>query len=236
MTRTKTSPLLTTRYGLCAPSPGDTPAARALQLYGEWAEQETDLLSGLVTDGHHVVEIGGDFGAHTLWLARAVGDTGAVHVIEPRRLPFQQLCANVALNQLPNVFTHHAWLGGADGTHELDGEAVRKATLDGLALPALHLLKINLAHALPDALAGAARTLRDHRPVLYARLSGLDAAEHEVDAIKALGYRAWSHTPPLFNPENHAGAVRNIFPGIVTCNVIAAHAESGIEFEACIEL
>jgi hypothetical protein len=38
MTRAKAPSLLTTRYGLCAPTPGDLPATRSLQLYGEWAE------------------------------------------------------------------------------------------------------------------------------------------------------------------------------------------------------
>lgn len=236
MTRTKTSPLLTTRYGVAAPIAGDTPAERSLQLYGEWAEHETDLLSGVVTDGHYVVEIGGEHGAHTLWLARAVGDTGAVHVVEPRRLPFQQLCANTALNQLVNVHTHHAWLGASDGIESLDGEVARRITLDQLQLPAMHLLKVNIPDVLPALLGGAMATLRDHRPLIYARLGGLASAEREVDAVKACGYRVWSHTPPVFNPENHAGTARNIFPGLLSCNIIAAHAESGMDFEGMPEL
>jgi hypothetical protein len=236
MTRAKTSPLLTIRYGIAAPTTSDSPAARSLQLYGEWAEQETDILSGAVTDGHYVVELGGEHAAHTLWLARAVGDTGVVHVVEPRRLPFQHLCANIALNQLGNVHTHHAWLGADAGVEELDDEPTRRSTLDSLGLPALHLLKVNLPGALPALLAGATQVLRQHHPLIYARLGGATSAEREVDAVKALGYRAWSHTPRLFNPENHAGESRNLFPGLVSCNLIAAHPESGMEFEDLTEL
>lgn len=236
MTRAKNPPLLTTRYGVAAPTTSDTPAARSLRLYGEWAEQETDILSGVVTDGHVVVEVGGEHGAHTLWLARAVGDTGVVHVVEPRRLPFQQLCANVALNQLGNVYTHHAWFGANTGVEDLDGEPTRRTTLDDLDLAAVHLLKVNLLDALPGLLAGAARALHEHRPLIYARLGGVASAEREVDAVKALGYRAWSHTPRLFNPDNHAGESRNVFPGLVSCNLIAAHPDSGMEFEDLTEL
>lgn len=236
MTRAKASPLLTTRYGIAAPNAGDTPAARALQLYGEWAEQETDLLSGVVTDGHHVLEVGGDHAAHTLWLALAVGDTGAVHVVEPRRLPFQQLCANIALNQLANVHTHHAYLGANEGNESLASETTRRVRLDSLALPALHLLKVNIPDVLEDLLKGAGATLVEHRPLVYARLGGPASAEREVDAVKALGYRVWSHTPALFNPDNHAGVARNMFPGLLSCNIVAAHPESGMDFDSLTEL
>ncbi|UPG96152.1 hypothetical protein [Luteibacter aegosomatissinici] len=236
MTRAKTSPLIATRYGFAAPTTSDNPVARSLQLYGEWAESETDLLSGVVTDGHHVVEVGGDHAAHTLWLAQAVGDAGAVHVIEPQRLPFQQLCANVALNQLANVHTHHAWPGASDGTKALSNESTRRMRLDELALPALHLLKVNLPDVLEDLLKGASTTMAEHHPLIYARLGGPANAEREVDAIKALGYRVWSHAPLLFNPENHAGATRNLFPGLLSCNIIAAHAEGGMEFDTLTEL
>ncbi|QWT21173.1 FkbM family methyltransferase [Bacillus sp. NP157] len=236
MTRATASPLLTTRYGIAAPAPGNALVARSLALYGEWAERETDLLSGLVTDGHHVVEIGGDHGAHTLWLARAVGDSGAVHAFEPSRLGFQQLCANVALNQLPNVHAHQAWAGRAKHGIEADGAPVRCLAIDDLALPALHLLKVNLANALVDALVSASQVIKTHAPLVYARLSGPTEAESEVAALKALDYRVWSHAPMLYNADNHAGAARNIFPGIVASNVIAASAASGVEFEGLVEV
>jgi len=234
---TSTSPLhptptlWQTRYGIASATATDTPVARSLALYGEWAEQETDLLSGLLEEGHSVLECGGDLAAHTLWMAHAVGPTGRIHVAEPDRRRFQQLCANVALNQLDNVFAHPVWLGASTGEHRMaTGEPVRSATIDSLRLDTVHLLKFNLADALEGALAGAAETLREHRPLLYARLSGLEQARQEVEAIKAWGYRVWSHLPYLFNADNHAGVERNIFPGVVLQNVIAAPADSHFEF------
>jgi len=211
MTRAKASPLLTTRYGIAAPNASDTPAARALQLYGEWAEQETDLLSGVVTDGHHVLEVGGDHAAHTLWLALAVGDTGAVHVVEPRRLPFQQLCANIALNQLANVHTHHAYLGANDGNEGLASETTRRIRLDSLALPALHLLKVNIPDVLEDLLKGAGATLVEHRPLVYARLGGPASAEREVDAVKAWAIGSGRTHPPCSTQITTRGSPATCF-------------------------
>jgi hypothetical protein len=231
------APLWNTRYGIAAAVATDNVIARSLQLYGEWAEHETNLLSGLVDEGHSVLEFGGDFAAHTLWIAHAVGAAGQVHVVEPRRLRFQQLCANVALNQLDNVFTHPAWLDRSMGEHVLDQkESVRSITIDSLRLEAIHLMKFNLADSLIGALTGAAETLRKHRPLLYVRLSGLDHAEGEVAFIRSLGYRVWSHVPYLYNSDNHAGIETNIFPGIVQQNAIAAPADSHFDFGDRLEL
>ena len=231
------SPFWHTRYGIAAAVATDNVVTRSLQLYGEWAEHETNLLSGLVEEGQTVLEFGGDFAAHALWMAHAVGPHGQVHVVEPRRIRFQQLCANVALNRLDNVFAHPAWLGRSAGQRTLDNkETVRAITIDSLQLEAVHLMKFNLADTLVDALAGASETLRVHRPLLYVRLSGMDQAAAEIASVKALGYRVWSHLPYLYNSDNHAGVENNIFPGIVQQNAIAAPADSHFEFDDRLEL
>ena len=242
------SRLWSTRYGMMAGIPASSPVARSLQRYGEWAEQELNLLSGLIEEGQSVLEFGGEYGAHTLWFAQAVGEKGKVHVAEPRRLPFQQLCANVAINQLTNVYTHSHWLGRADAqvflsslsggvvAHGEEDETVNTVTLDSLDLQSLDLLKINLPGSLVDLLLGAAETIRKHRPIIYYRLSGIEQVEAEVQAIKELGYRCWSHTPYLYNADNHAGESGNIFPGCVQQNVIASPVESRFELEQRYEL
>ncbi|MDF4004259.1 class I SAM-dependent methyltransferase [Luteibacter sahnii] len=230
--------LLATRYGVAAVV-GSDPAARSLEIYGEWAEHETDLLSGLLDEGNTVLEVGGDYAAHAMWMSPAVGATGQIHVVEPHRLRFQRLCANLALNGLDNVFAHPLWLGrDADATLAAAREpgSVRTATLDSLALDRLHLLKVNLPHALVDAIASGEATLRRHRPLIYARLSGLNESAGEIAAIKALGYRVWSHLPFLFNVDNHAGAEDNLFPGIVHQNVIAAPLEGRFDCTGRTEL
>ncbi|MGC1548060.1 MAG: FkbM family methyltransferase [Rhodanobacter sp.] len=240
--------LWNTRYGLTTAVPLDSSAARSLQLYGEWAEQEIDLLSSLIQDGQSVLEFGGDYGAHALWLGLAVGETGQVHVAEPRRLLFQQMCANVALNGLTNVYTHARWLGRCKGQAALSSlpgntvhktnndEIVNTLTVDELELDALHLMKINVPGSMIDLLAGAAETVRKYRPIIYARLAGIEHAEAEIQALKDLGYRCWSHVPYLYNSNNHAEQTSNIFPGCVSQNVIASPVEGRFELEARHEL
>ena len=236
--------LWNTRYGSSIILPLDSPAARSLQLYGEWAEQEIDLLSGIVQESQTILEFGGDYGAHALWLAQAVGPQGQVHIAEPNRIAFQQTCANAALNGLANVYAHARWLGRSKGEANLASlagktvgdEMVTITSVDELDLEALHLIKVNVAGSLIDLLAGASETIRKYRPTVYARLAGIDRAEAEVQALKDLGYRCWSHVPYLYNTDNYAESSTNIFPGCVMQNVIASPVEGRFELETRREL
>lgn len=241
-------PLLwTVRYGVISAIASQHPAARSLQIYGEWAEAEIDLLSSVLQERQTVLQFGGEYGAHTLWLARVVGDAGKVYVAEPARIGFQQLCATAALNSLTNVYTLHQWLGrtsapttlsklagGASLKCETD-ETVRPIAVDDLGLDALNLLKINVTGSTIPLLEGAVETVRKHRPVIYARLEP-EQALAEVRAIKELGYRCWSHAPHMYNPGNILGQHDNVFPGRVLQNVIAMPVEGGTTFEQLMEI
>jgi len=238
----------TTRYGLVKSIDATNPAARSLKQYGEWAEKEIDLLGSWIQEGQHVLEVGGEYGSHTLWLAQAVGSSGQVHVAEPCRLAFQLLCANVAINGLDNVYTHARWLGRAEQEVAATDvpcalmhgaqpdERFQVTTVDALDLGRMDLLKSNVPGALLDLLAGATETLRRCRPLIYARLTGITRAEEEVRAIKELGYRCWSHTPHLYNAGNFNKEGNNIFPGCVWQNVIAAPTEGRFELDPSNEL
>jgi len=230
-----------TRYGVMSAVSAKSLTIRSLSQLGEWMEQELDLLSTFVEEGQTVVEFGADYGAHTLWLSRAVGAQGEVHTAEPRRLEFQQLCANLALNGLTNVHTLPVWLGRhANNAQLVDllpnigssaNERVRVTSVDGLGLEALHLLKVNQPGTIEGVLSGADETVRKHRPVIYLRLGTLEQSMNEVRAIKDLGYRCWSHLPYLFNKNNYADHTDNLFSGRVFQNVIAAPIEGRLSFD-----
>lgn len=230
-----------TRYGVMNAVSDNNLTVRSLSQLGEWMEQELDLLSSFVEEGQTVVEVGADYGAHTLWLSRAVGAQGEVHTAEPRRLAFQQLCANLALNGLVNVHTLPVWLGRQSGNAQLGdlmptlaasaNERVRTATIDSLGLEALHLLKVNQPGAIESVLDGADDAVRKFRPVIYMRLGDAEQSIAEVKAIRDLGYRCWSHLPYLFNKGNYAEQTDNIFPGRVYQNVIATPIEGRLTFD-----
>lgn len=235
------------KHGVVASVPQHCRVGQSVRLYGEWLEQELELLGRVVAAGHTVLEFGGDYGVQTLWLARAVGEQGTVHVAEPRRLHAQTAAANLALNAIDNGHVHPFWLGRAGGMLWLEDsgashdagvdQRVRSQALDQLPLAALHLLKINFPGALGAVLHGGGDVLRRLRPVVYFRLGQrAEAATQDIATLKAHGYRCWSHLPYLYSPTNHAGSQQNIFPGWVSRNIIAAPVEQGRVFDSLSEV
>jgi FkbM family methyltransferase len=235
-------PLWSTRYGLILANQSDSPLARSLKSYGEWVEQELDIIGALIQEGQVVLEYGAELGAHALWLSKMVGDEGQVHVVEPRRLDHIALCSSLALNRLRNVYPLHARLGASNGDVELaetsgqPPEATRQVALDSLKLDKLHLIKVSQSGELMDMLSGAEKTMRDQQPAIYFRLASADMATKEIAALKARNYRCWSHLPYLYNADNFCGNTTNIFPGWVSQNIIAVHRDKAVDLSHLPEL
>ncbi len=121
--------LKTCRHGTMLFNFNDIYIGRSLDLYGEWTEGEVELFQQLIYPGNHVVEAGANVGAHTLFLANAVGPTGHVLAVEPQRLVFQTLCANLALNDIPNVDARQLALGSRQGTTMVPCSTTRNPTI-----------------------------------------------------------------------------------------------------------
>src|SRR5919108_1190571 len=103
------------RHGLFAFNVNDLYVGRSLDVYGEWCEAELSLLFQVLQPGDVAVDIGANIGTHTVALAKQVTASGVVFAIEPQRLTFQLLCANVALNALVNVKCENAAAGSDPG-------------------------------------------------------------------------------------------------------------------------
>jgi len=104
------------RHGAVVYLRHDHYTGQSFERFGEYSPGEIDLLAQIVRPGDTVVEVGAHIGAHTLPLARLVGPTGAVHAFEPQRIPFQTLCATMALNSIGNVRASWAAVGDRAGT------------------------------------------------------------------------------------------------------------------------
>ena len=234
------------RYGPMLFLRGDQYVGRSLERYGEFSELEGQLFAQVLGAGDTVVEVGANMGAHTLQLARLVGPQGVVHAYEPQRVIFQILCANVALNALFNVHTHHAGVGSAAGqlrvppldyaavgnfgglslTDQGAGEVVPVVPLDATPFASLKLLKIDVEGMEHAVLSGARQTIAQHRPLLYVENDRIAQSPALIELLQALGYTLYWHTPTLFNPANFARNPENIFPGIVSINLLCVPQES----------
>ena len=229
---------------------------QSLDCYGEFSEGEADLFCRLVAPGWTVLEVGANIGAHTVALAKAVGPGGAVHAVEPQRVVFQILSANVALNALSNVYTHHAAMGRQAATitvpridysapgnfggisleNAAQGDRVPLIPADSLDLPRCDLIKVDVEGMEAEVIAGAARTIRRFRPVLYVENDREEKSAALIRQLFALGYRLYWHFPPLFNPQNYFGVAENLFAGTVSVNMLGVHASSPLKVEGFREI
>jgi FkbM family methyltransferase len=233
------------RHGLMLFLKRDTYVGQSLDNYGEWSESEVKLFSQFLKPGDVVAEIGSNIGAHTVPIAKLVGQKGLVLAFEPQPVIFQLLCANVALNGIFNVRTYHAAVGGAAGAITVPpvdyavegnfggvslgncdaGEKVPLLKLDSLSLPALRLLKIDVEGMEAEVLSGAQQTIAKCRPILFVENERRTESAQLIELLDTFGYRMWWYTPLLFNPKNYANNEINVFGGTGSINLLCCPKE-----------
>lgn len=233
------------RYGQMVYNVHDIYIGRSMDAYGEFSEGECELFRAVVRPGSVVVEVGANIGAHTLFFARQVGPTGRVLAFEPQRIVFQTLCANMALNSIPNTYCLNYAVGAENGSivvPQLDyaqdnnfgglalgawqqGDRVPLSTLDGilLGLPRVSLIKIDVEGMEREVLAGARESIERFRPVLYVENDRAEKSAELIRSIDALGYAMFWHRPPLFNPQNFFSNSANLFGNIISQNMLCCH-------------
>jgi FkbM family methyltransferase len=246
--------LVSCRHGLFFALLSDVFVGRALEVYGEFSELEAVFLTSLLRPGETVLDIGANLGTLTIPLARAVGDRGRVLAFEPQTFIYRLLRANIAVNNLAGVVSSHRFgvgdaagyidapifdyaavnnFGGFDISLKsfsaqpvriLPWDTVPQVTVDDLDLKACALIKIDVEGMEPDVIAGAARTIARFRPILYVEAHG--PIPHLLAHLQPLGYRAWWHHPPLFNPANYRGVRENPWGDFRSHNVVLVPGEA----------
>lgn len=219
----------------------------SIDRYGEFSALESALFRQFIQPGWTVLDVGANIGAHTVELARMVGIDGLVFAFEPQRLVHQVLCANLAANNIENVMAMQAALGARPsraaiarpdyGAPENFGglslleaptgasEPVSLATIDTLSLSACHFIKIDVEGMEVEVLRGAGAVLSRFRPLLYLENDREVRSEALIALLLDAGYRLFWHFPPLYNPANFYGDPVNIFPGLVSINILAVPQE-----------
>lgn len=138
-------------------------------------QPEVELLTGLVREGHTVVDIGAGFGATTVPFARAAGPHGRVFAYEADRLDFQILAANLAMAASTNTFL-------SDGMPRLDS----------IHLDACHLIRIGGRTDRIAALTGCRRVVARHHPCVYVADAG-GVPRNAFAPLRDAGYTLYVH-------------------------------------------
>ncbi len=237
------------RYGDMTFYRTDKWLGRSLALYSEWSEGEVDLFRAILKPGDVVAEAGANIGAHTIPLAKIVGETGCVYAFEPQPEIYNDfLVVNTTRHYFVSgrsgVKTCQAALGDSKGSVVLEdmrldnpgGCAVRREStafgrtahqtkLDLLNLERLDFYKLDCEGSELSALKGSRETIERCRPILYCENDRIEKSEELLLWIHNAGYRIYHHAVPLFNPSNHAGYPVNVFGGIVSMMVLCVPKE-----------
>ncbi|AHG76520.1 hypothetical protein X875_1250 [Mannheimia varigena USDA-ARS-USMARC-1388] len=88
--------------------------------YGEWSEVEVTVFQQLLKPTSNVIEVGSNIGMHAVPLAK-IAHQGKVICFEPQRIIFQQLCCNLALNDITNVESYRLGVSEEADTFEIEG-------------------------------------------------------------------------------------------------------------------
>lgn len=82
--------------------------ADSIKIHGHWERYLIDDAIQYIRDGSHVLDIGANIGAWTLYMAR--NKTITVHSFEPFPRTYYNLCANILMNDAMNVETYRCAL------------------------------------------------------------------------------------------------------------------------------
>lgn len=149
------------------------------------------IRDNLNVEGTTIIDIGANFGFHSLEFAELVGDTGRVEAFEPQRVVFYQLCGNAIANGFDNIYAHNLALGDSETTVLIEtpqyykddkiniGNAhinaytgmgaheVKQVRLDDLHFDNVSVIKIDVQGFEPYVLDGAIKTIEKHRPHIF---------------------------------------------------------------------
>lgn len=157
-------------------------------------------------DGVFALDCGANIGAHVAEWARHMHGWGEAIAFEAQERIFYALAGNIAMNNCFNARAVWSAIGAADGTIRMPvpdhlapsrvGAAARTVetamcAIDGLALPRVDFVKIDIGGMAMEALAGASSTIAAHKPMLLvaSNKTDLGALGRRLDEM---GYRCFT--------------------------------------------
>ncbi len=157
--------------------------------HGRWEPGVTRLVEKVLEPDMTAVDVGAHIGYFSLLAARRVGSTGHVYAFEPAPENYRLLVRNISLNRYQNIIPVRKAVSNHEGVeafflhpdsvaHSLQAQTFGRAeattevettTLDRFftaqGWPPLHLVKLDIEGAEPEALDGMAQLMARNRGV-----------------------------------------------------------------------
>lgn len=239
------------KYGKVIYNTNDYYMGSCISEYGEYCDDEIDLMSKFIKKNDVVLDIGANIGLMTIPFSKMVGENGTVISFEPQQEMFNILCGNVAINNLNNVSTHNIGLGNSTeplflpkidykkqnnfGGISLTNKGeikIKQKRLDDFNFEKVNFLKIDVEGMELNVLNGSTNTIKNHRPFLYIENDRKDNSENLLTFLFSNNYNCFWHTGNLFNNDNVKKNKINVFDkNYMSLNVIAVPSEVFVDLK-----
>ncbi len=244
------------KHGVFSYYSNDQYIGKSLSEYGEWSEAEVGLLKQLLANNENIIEVGSNIGTHTIPLAKQVLKGGLVYAIEPQYQNHKLLLDNVKDNDLNNIKVLKIAVSSKEGEAYMNtfdekipsnygdskifsfnfknAESVPVKTLDQLFYDnvkekkSIKLIKCDAQGQELNIILGSRKIIDKYKPYLYLENDNINTSKVLIEKIKRMGYILFWHLPPLYNPDNFLKNAKNIFPKIISCNMLCIHRSTKI--------
>jgi len=245
------------KHGVFSYYSNDQYIGKSLSEYGEWSEAEVGLLKQLLADNENMIEVGSNIGTHTIPLAKQVLNGGFVYAIEPQHQNHKLLLDNIKNNELKNVKILKIAISSMEGEAYMNtfdenitsnygdsrifsfnfknAESVPVKTLDQLFYDnikerkSIRLIKCDAQGQELNIILGSKKIIDKYKPYLYLENDDIHTSKALIEEIKHMGYILFWHLPTLYNPDNFLKNTKNIFPNIISCNMLCIHRSTKIK-------
>ena len=239
------------KYGKIIYNANDYYIGSCISEYGEYCDDEINLISKFVKKGDIVLDVGSNIGLMTIPFSKMVGQIGKVVSFEPQTQVFNIICGNIVINNLDNVEVHNIALGdnnqdlflpkinykeqnnfGGISLSEKGEIKIKQIKLDDLEFQKINLIKVDVEGMELNVLNGGKNSINKHRPFLYIENDRKNKSENLLSFLLENNYDCYWHTSNLFNMDNFKKNKINVFDKIyMSLNVIAIPKEKGINLD-----
>jgi|LakMenEpi03Aug12_release.lakeMendotaPanAssembly.Ray.scaffolds.fasta_scaffold16917_6 FkbM family methyltransferase len=178
--------IIEARHGKFLILPNDA-LGQALMNNGDFEPHFYNVAKNVIKPGDICLDCGANLGYHAVTMAKMVGPAGKVLAFEPLRVIYQQLCGNVFINDLRNVFCFNVALGNENKMIQMDyvdvdrpqginigatkigggGDVVQMIKIDEVISSGVSFLKIDVQGSEIFLLEGAEKLIQNSRPIMF---------------------------------------------------------------------
>lgn len=226
------------KHGLMAYYKTDDPIGTCLFFYGEWAEQEFDIISKLVNHDSNCIDLGANIGTHTVWFSRNCYN-GFIFSIEPQFYIFQLLNTNIVLNDVTNCIPINSFIMNktdkikvkalladpntinklnygefnSDKYADENGIYTNVIKLDDIDYfdKKINMIKMDCEGFEKEALLSGECLLRKDKPHMYLEFNSRTGNDELLYVLNDMGYNCYWHVYPKFNKNNFKNNNQNIW-------------------------